>query len=338
MISSPRPSALRVRGFTIIVRLRQARPFVLIMHYASALLHMDGGNSERAPPPLMWWVSRSLFILKRPCWNIFCDDTVSSPTASHGVLVKHWSCELGDQTNTARCWPTTSLLPMHTMVNTHTLVYMMYDVLWKNAISVSVSDSYILYKKWSLLCSYLYFKIYIIYSSNAIMILLKKKSSSKKYTHNSDAKFFFKKSVVDMLWHSNSCGWTCCREICSPPTAAWGQGASSTAAGHIKLNYFWKLFPIFFLSWRYSNQNKPAPILFLPVYTTLEGTQCERSSSPGWHLALHWIFLILREWQFWSKKKRGNNHWWFKCVNLLNGFTLSIYFLCFKTNPMSGSA
>lgn len=176
MISSPRPSALGVRGFTIIVRLRQARPFVLIMHYASAQLHMDGGNSERAPPPLMWWVSRSLFILIRPCWNIFCDDTVSSPTASHGVLVKHWSCELGDQTKTARCWPpTTSLLPMHTMANTHTLVCMMYDVLWKNAISLSVSDSYILYKKWSLLCSYLYFKIYNIYSSNAIMILFKKK-------------------------------------------------------------------------------------------------------------------------------------------------------------------
>lgn len=49
MISSPRPSALGVRGFTIIVRLRQARPFVLIMHYASAQLHMDGSNSERAP-------------------------------------------------------------------------------------------------------------------------------------------------------------------------------------------------------------------------------------------------------------------------------------------------
>lgn len=49
MISSARPSALGVRGFTIIVRLRQARPFVLIMHYTSAQLHMDAGNSERAP-------------------------------------------------------------------------------------------------------------------------------------------------------------------------------------------------------------------------------------------------------------------------------------------------
>lgn len=107
-----------------------------------------------------------------------------------------------------------------------------------------------------------------------------KKSSSKKYPHYSDGKLFCWHTLAgQLMWLDLLLG------------DLFHSRLRARSLFHSSLMYktallFKKLFPIFFLSWRYWNQNKPAPILFVMFLERWKG-HSEKDPPPLAHVSLY---------------------------------------------------